>query len=336
MHGLSKFKISHYKVKLTLALVSGILSGLISNAQQLPLFSQYTFNAFLLNPAVAGAEGYTSINLTSRQQWLGIEGAPRTIAISLQTRIMKRNFIEKNTSVNKNHGRRLRSGRVGLGLYIYNDHAGQIDQTGAQFTYAYHISTSKSQFSLGVTFSLLQYMINKNALSISDQEDNQISNNRLLVYVPDVNIGAYYSDETKYFGLSVLQLSHASLNISNYDNKKFLIYRHFYLTTGFKYELDEQNMLEPSVYIKSSEQLRMQMDMTLKYIYMRKFWLGLGYRTGSTFIGSLGINVNRFYAGYAYDYSSRGLLNNSFGSHELMMTLKLGDNVRRYKWIERY
>ena len=67
-----------------------------------------------------------------------------------------------------------------------------------------------------------------------------------------------------------------------------------------------------------------------------KFWLGLGYRTGSTFIGSLGINVNRFYAGYAYDYSSRGLLNNSFGSHELMMTLILGDNVRRYKWIERY
>jgi type IX secretion system PorP/SprF family membrane protein len=336
MHGSIKNGINSFKIKLSVALVSGIMLSFISNAQQLPLYSQYTFNAFLLNPAVAGAEGYTAINLTTRQQWFGIEGAPRTFALSLQTRMMKRNFIEKNTSVRKKHGRHLRSGRVGLGLYIYNDHAGQIDQTGAQFTYAYHISTSKSQFSLGVTFSLLQYMINKNVLRMNDQVDNQITDNRLLVYVPDVNIGAYYADENKYFGLSVLQLSHASLNISSYTDKKFLIYRHYYLTAGYKFELDDRNMLEPSVYFKSSEQLRMQTDFTLKYIYSRKFWLGLGYRTGSTFIGSVGVNVNKLYAGYAYDYSSKGLLNNSYGSHELMMTLKLGDNVRRYKWIERY
>lgn len=47
-------------------------------AQQLPQFSQYTFNAFLLNPAVAGAEGYTAINLTNRAQWVGVEGATHT------------------------------------------------------------------------------------------------------------------------------------------------------------------------------------------------------------------------------------------------------------------
>jgi len=306
-----------------------------SKAQQLPLYSQYSFNAFLLNPAVAGSEGYTSVNLTSREQWFGVEGAPRTYAISLQTRIMKRSFIEKNTPIKKKLRHNLRSGRVGLGIYIFNDRAGQIDQTGAQFTYAYHINTKKSQLSLGVTFSLLQFMINKNALELNDQIDDQITNNRLLIYVPDANIGAYYSDENKYFGLSVLQLSHASINISNYDNK-FLIYRHFYLTSGFKYEIDEQNIVEPSLLIKSSEQFHVQMDLTLKYIYARRLWVGFGFRTGSTFIGSLGVNVNRLYAGYAYDYCSKGLLNNSYGSHELMIALKLGDNVRRYKWIERY
>jgi type IX secretion system PorP/SprF family membrane protein len=338
MRQLNKFFPLTYRAKLIIAIEVGILINLgqISNAQQLPLYSQYTFNAFLLNPAVAGSEGYTSFNLTSREQWFGIEGAPRTYALSLQTRIMKRSFIQKEASVKKRYVRPLRSGKVGLGVYIYNDHAGQIDQTGAQFTYAYHLRIAKSQLSFGATFSLLQYMINKNALNMPDKNDDQITNNRLLIYVPDVNIGAYYSDENKYIGLSVLQLSHASLNISNYNDEKFLIYRHFYLTSGFKYELDEHNMLEPSFYFKTSEQFRMQMDITLKYIYIRKFWLGVGFRTGSTFIGSLGVNVNRFYAGYAYDYCSKGLINNSYGSHELMMAVKLGDNVRRYKWIERY
>ena len=42
-------------------------------AQQVPLYSQYMMNGFLLNPAVAGSEGYTAINLTAREQWLGLK-----------------------------------------------------------------------------------------------------------------------------------------------------------------------------------------------------------------------------------------------------------------------
>ena len=37
-------------------------------AQQLPLYSQYIFNGFMVNPAVAGHDGYTSFNTTARQQ----------------------------------------------------------------------------------------------------------------------------------------------------------------------------------------------------------------------------------------------------------------------------
>jgi len=48
--------------------------------QQLPLFSQYIMNGFILNPAMAGYDGYTSVNTTVRQQWLGFEGAPQTYA----------------------------------------------------------------------------------------------------------------------------------------------------------------------------------------------------------------------------------------------------------------
>ena len=42
-------------------------------AQQLPQYSQYMMNKFLINPAVAGSEGYTSFNLTAREQWIGLQ-----------------------------------------------------------------------------------------------------------------------------------------------------------------------------------------------------------------------------------------------------------------------
>jgi hypothetical protein len=38
-------------------------------AQQKPQYTQYIFNNFLLNPAVAGIENYTDVKLGYRSQW---------------------------------------------------------------------------------------------------------------------------------------------------------------------------------------------------------------------------------------------------------------------------
>jgi type IX secretion system PorP/SprF family membrane protein len=67
-------------------LLSFILTGIVS-AQQDPVYDQYMFNSFLLNPAVAGHEGYTAVNLTVREQWIGLTDAPSTYALSGQTRL---------------------------------------------------------------------------------------------------------------------------------------------------------------------------------------------------------------------------------------------------------
>lgn len=51
-------------------------------AQQLPLYSQYMMNSFLLNPAIAGSVDYFPVILTARRQWVGINNGPSTQAIS--------------------------------------------------------------------------------------------------------------------------------------------------------------------------------------------------------------------------------------------------------------
>ena len=75
-------------------------------AQQVPLYSQYMMNGFLLNPAVAGSEGYTAINLTAREQWLGLKDAPKTHAVSGQTRILKNSYISKGSNIRKSQKHR--------------------------------------------------------------------------------------------------------------------------------------------------------------------------------------------------------------------------------------
>ncbi len=83
-----------------LAIVLSFISG-IAIAQQVPMYSQYIMNGFLINPSVAGRDGYTTVNLTVREQWVGMEDAPSTYAASFQTRLLRNSYISKSTAVRK-------------------------------------------------------------------------------------------------------------------------------------------------------------------------------------------------------------------------------------------
>ena len=91
-------------------------------SQQLPQYSQYMMNKFLINPAVAGSEGYTAFNLTAREQWIGLENSPRTFALSAQTRVLKNSFISKGAAVRKKRAAASRGGKIGLSLNIVGTH----------------------------------------------------------------------------------------------------------------------------------------------------------------------------------------------------------------------
>src|SRR6056297_2016283 len=111
---------THGKMKRVIVLVILVLSVLPEavKAQQIPLYSQYMMNKYLINPAYAGSMGYTSYNLTARQQWLGFGNAktPSTQAICAQTRVLQTSYLSRMRLINK-RTRRRPSGRVGLGGY---------------------------------------------------------------------------------------------------------------------------------------------------------------------------------------------------------------------------
>ena len=312
-------------------------------AQQVPLYSQYMMNGYLLNPAMAGAFGYTSVSLTAREQWLGIPNAPKTHAISFDSRLLKNSYIRRSRKVRSRGGlfSNKRSGRVGIGGYIFNDKNGLIDRTGAQITYSYHLNFDQSQLSFGISGQGYQYKINKDKFNPYDDNDVFLNNLDNAYFVPDANFGVYFISSSFYSGLSVTQLFESTFRIGdNSGNKYDEMLRHYFFTAGYKYDLPGRRAhditLEPSMLIKTNELLSTQLDFNMKVYYDNTYWGGISYRTGNTVSFLAGVKVDRYYFGYAFDYPLNSLRKYSYGSHEIMITARFGDNNRRYRWLNRY
>jgi type IX secretion system PorP/SprF family membrane protein len=304
--------------------------------QQLPIYSQYMMNKFLINPAVAGSEGYTAFNITAREQWIGIPNSPKTHSFSAQTRVLKKSFVSRGTSVKKKGSGASRSGKVGLGGYIFNDQTGLINRTGLQLTYSYHIAIERGQLSFGLTGTAYQFKVDRDKIRLYEKDDLLINSFDNNMFIPDANVGVYYSNPAFYVGLSASQLFQASIKFGQGSYEQFRLLRHYYLLGGYNIEVNDYLMFEPSVLLKTTELWNFQLDINAKAYIYDDYWAGLSYRTGGALIIMGGLRVDKFYFGYAFDYTLSSIQKQSFGSHEFMLAMKLGDSARRYKWLIRY
>ena len=77
-------------------------------SQQQSYLTLYRYQMNIINPAYAGAEGKDVLSLTSRNQWMNIDNAPRTLVMSFSSERKKnvglgisiesdKVFIEKQT-----------------------------------------------------------------------------------------------------------------------------------------------------------------------------------------------------------------------------------------------
>jgi type IX secretion system PorP/SprF family membrane protein len=322
-----------------------IVIGQIASAQQLPIYSQYLYNKFLINPAHAGSDGYTSVNLTAREQWVGYSGAPRTYSLSWQTRILKKPHELKRTSSNKVSFRPKTDGRVGLGAYIFSDRNGLIQRTGFQATYAYHMWIQQNtQLSLGLAFTGYHFKVNANESSFEDPSEPWLTDNlRRGVFVPDADFGLYLLNNKFDFGFSAQQLFGAAVKIGDYAYKNFHMDRHFYMFGSYYFDLNPKSELEPSILAKMSEALMPQVDFGLTYIYDQTMWTGLTYRTGGGVIANVRFKYvpkhttkTAMFFGYAVDFTLNQIQRVTYGTHELTFAIKFGDSSRKYRWLDRY
>ncbi len=311
-------------------------------AQQSPLYSQYILNEFVINPSMAGIDGLTSINFTGRKQWLGWELAPETYSASFSARILKSpsTFLGKKKSGSKM--RKSPSGKIGLGGSLMNDRNGAIVRTNINFTYAYHVDFNQSQLSFGLSFLAQQFRIDQELAELSGQPGDPAGG--LIgksTYIPDAAFGMNFSSSNLNIGISAFQLFQSPIKFDGqevyFKELQQTRYYHFngaYLgkLKGVSYKWE----YEPSLIIRATETLQASADISIRLIYEKEYWAGLSFRTSGDFILLMGIKLNRLYFGYSFDYGFNELSKLSYGSHEALFAIKLGDSTRRYRYWERY
>ena len=304
------------------------------NAQQHPFYSQYMVDKFLVNPAVAGANGITKVNFVSRQQYVGLENAPQTFALTMQSRLLDDSYILRRLKLRKKDTKKSRSGRVGLGGSIFTDRNGIMHRTGFQGTYAYHINFNNQwQLSMGLSFSGYQFRINDRDAFITDPDDPLLQYNKKSFFVPDASAGVLATTGLVYAGITVTDLLGSGLKLGEdiFDNYKTL--RKVNLLAGIKWDLNQDLELEPSVLLQGTR-TNFALDINARLIYMENYWAGLSYRSNNTTVVMVGGRFDIFYLGYAYDIDMGMVRSYSAGSHEVVFGLRLGTNdTRRIRWF---
>ena len=320
-----------------------LIVGIVINARsQDPLYSQYMLNTYLVNPAVAGAEGLTAFHLTVRDQWVGYKDGPKTYALSGQTRILKTSFRNRSRLIKTRVRRRKPSGRVGLGAFAFNDVNGRIRRTGIQTTYAYHIYMKDIQLSFGASLKAYQFRVN---VSPEDLYNPDIVDPLVLAgkvdqkMSPDANVGVLVSTEKYYAGVSATNLFQSAIQFGQGNpNNAYRVIRQYYLLGGYRIEPYKASFsFEPSLLLTFTERFSTSLDLNVKAYYKQDYWAGLSYRSTGSMIAMFGVRYQQFTFGYAFDYSFTDVSTLSrSGSHELMIGYKIGDTARRYRWLNRF
>lgn len=307
-------------------------------AQQQALYSQYMLDAFLVNPAVAGAEGVTAVNLTARQQWAGYSESPRTYALSGQTRILRTSFRNRSRFIKSRVKRRRPSGRVGLGGFVFNDNNGRIHRTGFQGTYAYHIYIRDYQLSFGASLSAFQFKA-----SVTNQDvvnfDDPLLQGRISKFAPDANLGAMLSKDDFYVGLSATSLFQSAIQFGGGNSEvAYRLLRQYFVVGGYRFQPRRSDFaIEPSMLFTTNERLQFGLDFNIKGYYKNDYWAGVSIRSTGAVVTMLGVKYQQYYLGYAFDYSFNDVsVFARNGSHEVMLGMKIGDSARRYRWLNRF
>lgn len=309
------FKRTKYQTVISKGFVILILciSGLMVNAQQDPMYTQYLFNTQTMNPAYTGTWESLSFMVLARQQWAGLEGAPNTYTFSMQAP--------------------MKNERVALGLNVINDKIGLERRFYLFGDYSYLIPMNQTtSLRLGLKGGFTNYSNNFSEYQVnapgSGVFDPRFQGEIDHKFMPNFGVGAFLYSKRYYVGFSVPKILSNDFE-TNYNNLSIMSeFRHYFLMAGFVFNLGENLKFKPTMLTKASFSSKtgspVQADLTANFLIKERFWLGASYRTGDSF-GFIAqwIIDNKLRIGYAYDYTISNLRKVVSGTHELMVSYEL-------------
>lgn len=296
--------------------------------------SQYWAAPAYYNAGAVGQGDRLNIIAGTRQQWIGIEGAPAGFwgRVDMPFKIL-----------GSNHG-------VGVAFSSTTEGLFSNMVVGAQYAFKYKIK--KSYLCIGVQAGLVDQKFDGTKVEIpgSDYhtpagEDEDIPTTEVGGMAFDMGVGIYYVHPYFSVGISATHLTEPTIRYDdssgsgkNENGFEVFVPRQFYFIAGGNIPLKNPLYeVQPSLMVSTDLNV-FTAEATVRLRYNKFFWGGLGYRWNDAVSILIGAEYKGFILGYSYDLPVTAVLKASSGSHEVFvgysMKLDLSDkNKTKHKSI---
>lgn len=274
--------------------------------QQLPLYSEYMFNSFEINPAYAGFRDAVNITTMYRKQWTGSQSAPQSTFMAIDMPVAAK--------------------RVGLGVKIVDDRDEVTKTFGAQAAYSFKIPTGdRSSVALGLQAGLLNFKSDLTKIDVIDPNDPSFSEN---INTTKLNFGTGVFFHTEFFfaGFSSPNLFRNNLkrNQPGAGASDVKQNTHVYFNTGYVFSLSDDIFLKPSILVRGVVGAPLSYDLNANFLIADRLTLGASYRNNTAVVGILDVRIlSELHLGYAYDHSISRLNIIAKGSQEIMLRYEI-------------
>jgi type IX secretion system PorP/SprF family membrane protein len=296
------------KYKCKLLIIAFLFAGGYSVAQSDFDLSQRHFNEALYNPAATGNTFTTSVFMHARAQWIGLQGAPTTEAISFDSYLTNLNSA--------------------IGLTITGDQIGFTNTYVARIAYAYYIPVlNRSLLSFGISASLLNRNQNASGALVDDLADSELFYADISENKSDFEFGIELKGPVK-IGSTIRHLGPKvssryfksySMNVWSYASVKVNAFHSVTIEPAVSHVYrDKFNRFEGGIisYFKKTKTTA---------AYNDKYWFGGMWRLHGQFAVLAGISLTpQLRIGYSFDYGVGELARISeFGTHEIFISWHL-------------
>lgn len=276
-------------------------------SQQQSYLSLYRYQMNIINPAYAGTEGKDVLSLTSRNQWMNIDNAPRTLVMSFSSERKK---------------------NVGLGISIELDKVFIEKQTFMYLDFSYKLQINQTtKLFLGLKAGGNFYKADtENLISTSNYNDpSQINLSRIN---PNFGAGLYLKGEKLWISLSVPRFFKVKRDKDMMISAKERI--HNYLAMGYSFNISKDFEMKPGIMLRQVKGLPLNSEINNFIAYKNKYEIGVSLASNSSLSIMSLINISKgIDLGYAYQTSSGIKLSGlNLKTHELVLRIKFENLVK--------
>lgn len=269
-------------------------------AQQEPIYTQYSMNQAMFNPAYAAVNNVMNFSLMSRVQWAGLNGAPFT------------NTLLGSTSFFNNKG--------GAGIMVQSNTYGVSTNLELFAQVAYKIQLGLDTYlSLGIQGGYLNYRSDFTRIPEADLDPvfGAVQEN---VSEPNFGMGLFLNTNNFYLGLSIPKyISYTSSE----DGSDLLNYqRRYYGSVGAVLPMGLLKLKLSGLTIMTADDF--SYDLGASLLMAETIWAGIFTRNFNAFgaIGQLEV-TDRLRLGLTVELPSTELVANQYGSYEVFISWEM-------------